>query len=109
MVFTLSGIGVVSGSPHALRSTTSGTTACAAWSADPWCRPIRRAAVTPSTACLMVMGTLFAAGATTAALALGGILVAACALVTTANLCLLSETSAWLERRRELGEPDSIT
>ena len=49
---------------------------------------------------VVVVGTLLAAGAATAALVLGGMLVAACALVTTTNLCLPSETFAWLERRR---------
>ena len=45
------------------------------------------------------MGTLLAAGATTVALVLGGLLVAACAIVTATNLCLPSEALAWWERR----------
>jgi hypothetical protein len=39
------------------------------------------------------------------ALALGGLLVAACALVATTNLCLQSDTFAWLERRRTPSDP----
>ena len=43
---------------------------------------------------------LFAAGASTVALVLGGLLVAACATVTATNLCPASELFARLERRR---------
>jgi hypothetical protein len=43
---------------------------------------------------------LFAAGASTAGLVLGGLLLAACATVTATNLRLPSELFAWLERRR---------
>ena len=60
----------------------------------------RRDAFKVATVWLVVVGTLLAAGAATAALVLGGALVAACALVTATNLCLPSETLAWLERRR---------
>lgn len=63
----------------------------------------RRGAFKVGTAWLAVVGTLFAAGAATVALVLGGLLVAACATVTATNLCLPSETSAWLERRRAPG------
>jgi hypothetical protein len=60
----------------------------------------RRDAFKVATAWLVSVGTLFAVGATTAGLVLGGLLVAACATVTAANLCLPSEMFAWWERRR---------
>jgi Domain of unknown function (DUF4395) len=60
----------------------------------------RRDAFKVATAWLVSIGTLFAVGATTAAVVLGGLLVAACATVTAANLCLPSEMFAWWERRR---------
>jgi hypothetical protein len=60
----------------------------------------RRHAFKVGTAWLVVVGVLLAAGATSVALALGGLLVAACATVTATNLCLPSEMFAWLERRR---------
>lgn len=69
--------------------------------------PRRRAAFKVGTVWLALVGTLFAAGATTVALALGGLLVAACGLVTATNLCLPSEMFAWLERRRT--PPKAIT
>jgi hypothetical protein len=59
----------------------------------------RRHAFKLATAWLLVVGALLAAGATTAGLVLGGLLVAACATVTAANLCLPSEALAWWERR----------
>jgi hypothetical protein len=49
---------------------------------------------------LTLVGALLAAGASMIALAFGALLVAACAVVTLTNLCLPSETLAWLERRR---------
>jgi hypothetical protein len=52
-----------------------------------------------ATAWLVVVGGLLAAGATIVALALGGLLVAACATVTATNLCLPSEALGWWERR----------
>jgi hypothetical protein len=62
--------------------------------------PIRRRdAFKIATAWLALVGGLLAAGATIAALALGGLLVAACAMVTATNLCLPSEALAWWERR----------
>jgi uncharacterized protein DUF4395 len=48
---------------------------------------------------LLAVGALLAADATTPALILGGLLVAACATVTVANLCLPSEALAWWDRR----------
>ncbi|UTI64353.1 DUF4395 family protein [Paraconexibacter antarcticus] len=62
--------------------------------------PRRRDAFKVGTAWLLVVGALLTAGATTVALMLGGLLVAACATVTATNLCLPSETFAWIERRR---------
>jgi Domain of unknown function (DUF4395) len=59
----------------------------------------RRDAFKVATGWLVVVGTLLAVGATTAALALGGLLVAACGVVTGTNLCLPSEAFAWWERR----------
>jgi len=59
----------------------------------------RRDAFKVATAWLVIVGGLLAAGATIVALALGGLLVAACATVTATNLCLPSEALAWWERR----------
>ena len=71
--------------------------------------PRRRDAFKVATVWLALVGTLFAAGASTAALVLGGLLVAACGVVTATNLCLPSEVFAWLERRRAVSAPESIT
>jgi hypothetical protein len=65
----------------------------------------RRDAFKVATLWLTLVGVLLAAGATTIALALGGLLIAACATVTVTNLCLPSETLAWLERRRTATGP----
>jgi Domain of unknown function (DUF4395) len=65
----------------------------------------RRDAFKVGTVWLAIVATLFAAGAATVALVLGGLLVAACATVTATNLCLPSETFAWLERRRAPRDP----
>jgi hypothetical protein len=65
----------------------------------------RRHAFKVATVWITLVGTLLAAGATTAALVLGGLLVAACATVTTTNLCLPSEMFAWLERQRAPSDP----
>lgn len=59
----------------------------------------RRHAFKVATAWLAVVGVLLSVGATTVALVLGGLLVAACATVTATNLCLPSEGLAWWERR----------
>lgn len=61
----------------------------------------RRDAFKIATAWLVVVGTLLAAGATTAGLILGGLLVAACATVTTTNFCLPSEAFAWWARHTQ--------
>jgi hypothetical protein len=60
----------------------------------------RRDAFKVATLWLTLVGALLAAGASTIALAFGALLIAACATVTLTNLCLPSETLAWLERRR---------
>ena len=54
-----------------------------------------------ATAWLSVVGTPLATGATTAGLVLGGLLVAACATVTSTNLCVPSETFAWWARHTQ--------
>jgi hypothetical protein len=59
----------------------------------------RRHAFKVATVWLVAVGGLLSAGATTAALLLGGLLVAACGAVTVANLCIPSELFAWWERR----------
>lgn len=62
--------------------------------------PRRRDAFRVATAMLAAVTALFALGATAAALVVGAMLVAACTLVTAANLCLPSEAFAWWERRK---------
>lgn len=69
----------------------------------------RRDAFKVATVWLLIVATLLAAGATPVALVLGGMLVAACATVTATNLCLPSETFAWLERRRAPSKPITTT
>jgi uncharacterized protein DUF4395 len=61
----------------------------------------RREAFKIATGWLLVVGTLLAAGATTAGLILGGLLVAACATVTATNLCLPSEAFDWWARHSQ--------
>jgi hypothetical protein len=108
MIFALSGIGVIAGFTarhpfdhiwnHAARHVLGG----------PQLPPNptrRRHAFKVATAWLLVVGTLLAAGATTAGLILGGMLVAACAIVTAANLCLPSLALAAWERRRLHDQP----
>lgn len=60
----------------------------------------RRHAFKLATVMLGVMALLLATGATTAALVLGGALVAVCTLVTTTNYCIPSTALDMLERRR---------
>src|SRR5947208_1154029 len=60
----------------------------------------RRDAFKAATAWLAVVAVLFAAGAGTAALVMGGLLVAACTTVTVTNLCLPSEVFSIWERLR---------
>jgi hypothetical protein len=108
MVFALAGIGVVAGFAarhpfdylwnHGVRHVLGGP-------ALPPNPPRRRHAFKIATAWLLVVGTLLAVGVATAALVLGGLLVAACTTVTATNLCLPSEALAWWERRATSKEP----
>lgn len=101
LVFALSGVGLLAGftSRHpfdhawnrAVRHLAGGPPL-------PPNPPRRRDAFKVGTAWLLGVGALLAAGATTVALILGGLLVAACATVTATNLCVPSETLAWWER-----------
>jgi hypothetical protein len=63
----------------------------------------RRHAFKLATAWLLAVAVLFAAGAGTAALVLGGVLVAVCGLVTVTNFCIPSTLLAWWEARRPAG------
>lgn len=67
--------------------------------------PRRRHAFKLATVWLAAVAALFAAGASTAALVLGGALVAVCGLVTTTNFCLPSTLLGIWERRR----PGAVT
>lgn len=108
MVFALSGIGLVASFAarhpfdhiwnHGARHLVGGPVL-------PPNPPRRRDAFKVATVWLALVATLFAAGASTVALVLGGLLVAACGVVTAANLCLPSEVFAWLERRRTPAKP----
>lgn len=67
----------------------------------------RRHAFKLATFWLLAVGLLFAFGHATAALLLGGVLVAVCRLVTTTNFCIPSTLlSAWWRRR---GTPTPTT
>jgi len=102
MVFVLAGIGVIAGLMarhpfdhlwnHGVRHLVGGPPL-------PPNPPRRRHAFKVATVWLIVVGALFVADATLVALALGGLLVAACATVTATNLCLPSEALAWWQRR----------
>jgi hypothetical protein len=59
----------------------------------------RRHAFKLATVILASDAVLFLAGATTAALVLGGALVAACTTVTATNFCIPSVVLAWWDRR----------
>ena len=61
----------------------------------------RRHAFKLATVWLATVALLFAVGANTAALALGGVLVAVCGLVTATNFCIPSTLLAWWERARQ--------
>jgi hypothetical protein len=65
----------------------------------------RRHAFKLATVWLAAVAALFAAGASTAALVLGGVLVAVCGLVTTTNFCVPSTLLGIWERRR----PGAVT
>jgi len=60
----------------------------------------RRHAFKLATLWLVAVAALFTAGASTAALVLGGMLVAVCGLVTATNFCVPSRMLARLDRRR---------
>lgn len=85
---------------HGLRHLT------AAPALPPNPRP-RRHAFKLATVWLLAVGVLFALGQTTAALALGVVLVAVCGLVTTTNFCIPSTLlGAW---RRWRGASEATT
>jgi hypothetical protein len=67
----------------------------------------RRHAFKLATVWLAAVAVLFATGATTAALALGGVLVAVCTLVTATNFCIPSTLLAWLDSRSGSAQPRS--
>ncbi len=60
----------------------------------------RRHAFKLATVWLAGIAALFAVGAATVALILGGVLVAVCSLVTVTNFCIPSTMLAWLDTRR---------
>jgi hypothetical protein len=60
----------------------------------------RRHAFKLATVWLLAVALLFGAGQDTAALVLGGILLAVCGLVTITNFCIPSTLLAWWEGRR---------
>jgi hypothetical protein len=64
----------------------------------------RRDAFKVATVWLALVAVLFAAGANTAALVMGGLLIAACTTVTVTNLCLPSEVLSRWERIRHREE-----
>ena len=104
LMFALSGIGLVAGFSarhpfdhlwnHVVRHLVRGPVL-------PPNPARRRDAFKVATAWLLVVGALLAADATEAALILGGLLVAACAIVTATNLCLPSEAFAWWARHHQ--------
>jgi hypothetical protein len=66
--------------------------------------PRRRHAFKLATVMLALDAALFLAGATTAGLVLGGLLVASCTLVTATGFCIPSEALAWWDRRQSRTE-----
>jgi hypothetical protein len=102
MVFALSGIGVIAGFSarhpfdHLWNRVVRHVVGGPVLPPNP---TRRRHAFKLATVWLLAVGGLLAAGATTAGLVLGGLLVAACSAVTIANLCIPSEALAWWERR----------
>ena len=103
MVFALSGIGLIASlaSRHPFDLVWNhGVRHLSGEPALPPNPPRRRHAFRIATVWLLAVGTLLAAGATVVALILGGLLVAACATVTTTNFCIPSELLALRERRR---------
>jgi hypothetical protein len=102
MVFALSGIGVIAGFTarhpfdHLWNRVVRHVVGGQVLPPNP---TRRRHAFKLATVWLVAVGGLLSAGATTAGLVLGGLLVAACSAVTAANLCIPSEVLAWWERR----------
>ena len=111
MVFALSGIGVIAGFSarhpfdHLWNRVVRHVVGGPALPPNP---PRRRHAFKLATVWLASVGVLLSAGATTAGLLLGGLLVAACGAVTVANLCIPSELFAWWERRTARRTPTAI-
>jgi hypothetical protein len=111
MVFALSGIGLVAGFSarhpfdHLWNRVVRHAVGGPVLPPNP---PRRRHSFKVATVWLLAVGTLLSAGATTAALLLGGLLVVACGVVTVANLCIPSETLAWWERRTARRTPTAI-
>jgi Domain of unknown function (DUF4395) len=103
MSFALTGVGLIAGLTsrhpfdlvwnHVVRHVAGGP-------ALPRNPTRRRHAFKIATVWLLVVATLFAAGVNTIALIFGGLLVAACAAVTTTNFCIPSELLALREQRR---------
>jgi hypothetical protein len=111
MVFALSGIGLVAGFSarhpfdHLWNRVVRHVVGGPALPPNP---ARRRHAFKLATVWLATVGVLLSAGATTAGLLLGGLLVAACGAVTVANLCIPSELFAWWERRAARRTPTAI-
>jgi hypothetical protein len=108
MIFALSGIGLIAsfGARHPFDHVWNhGVRRVVGGPPLPPNPARRRHAFKVATAWLALVGALFSAGATTIALVLGGLLVGACAAVTTMNLCLPSEALSWWERRTTRKEP----
>jgi len=102
VLFTLSGIGLIAsfGARHPFDLVWNhGVRHFVAGPPLPPNPTRRRHAFKIATVWLIVVGGLFAAGASTAALVVGALLVAACATVTATNLCLPSEALSRWERR----------
>ena len=102
MIFALAGLGLIASfAPrhpfdhvwnHAVRRVVGGPPG------PPTARG-RRFGFRVATVWLLLVGTLLAAGATTAGIAAGALLLAACAPFTLLNLCIPSVALAWWERR----------
>jgi Domain of unknown function (DUF4395) len=104
MLFVMSGIGLVAGTtprhPFDLLWNRGARHLLHAPALPPN-PPRRRHAFKLATVWLLAVAGLFAAGATTAALVLGLVLVAVCALVTTTNYCIPSTLLAAWESRHQ--------
>ena len=101
MLFALSVLGVVAGfsSRHPFDHLWNGGVRHLLGAPEvPPNPPRRRHAFKVATAWLLLVASLFAAGAGTAGLVLGGMLVAACTAVTLFNLCLPSTALALVRR-----------